>query len=202
MNKERLRDYVESRTENGKELCAKIRLGKVDYSGKGRNANPVEMSVSLKQKGGEFVFSASASVWNCAHTDIHMSGQCVDEVVKLLEESKAPEDTLKKARFICDMWQKYHLNDMHAGTPAQEALLKAAVENGELEKASNYDNACRYLEEHGMLFDRECGYRYGTGWLLEKIPEKDLEHIMRFIVEEEVPESYEEKNEDKDDYER
>lgn len=185
--------------DGGGEYEREFSLGKVDCFGTGRKANEATMKVSLRKREQGIEFSASADVWNHMHTDIYMGGQCVDEVVKLLEDAKAPEYTLKTARFICDMWEKYHLNDMHAGTPAQEAILKEAVKNGELERygANNYEETCNYLKERGMLVDKDYttekfpnGYRYGCGWLFEAIPEEDLSLIKEFMVTGEVPEGY------------
>lgn len=90
-------------------------------------------------------------------------GQVIDECEKAYSNS---EDKLAKA--ICDMWRKYHLNDMHAGTKRQEDLLKYC-------KSHDYKEQCDFLEKHSMLFDN--GYKYGTAWLKEEIPTEDLEEI-------------------------
>ena len=73
----------------------------------------------------------------------------------------------KVAKFR-EVWDRWHLNDMRAGTPAQEALLEAHAVKG-------YDNQCALLNEHGLLEDN--GYRYGTAWLKEELPEDVIEFL-------------------------
>ena len=70
------------------------------------------------------------------------------------------------ARFF-DVWERWHLNDMKAGTPAQMAELEKHTFKHEY--GSHYDWACKLLEEAGLNPDK--GYRYGTAWLREDVPE-------------------------------
>ena len=90
-------------------------FGKIDYYGRGRKINLVEVEVKLSNDG---VFTASATIWNSKHTDCVCGGQCLDEVAKYVKSDK-----FKK---IYRLWKQYHLNDMHAGTEKQEEALKAA----------------------------------------------------------------------------
>ena len=94
-------------------------------------------------------------------------GQVIDECEKAYSNS---EDKLAKA--ICDMWRKYHLNDMHAGTPKQEEALNKA---GITKWADDYDICRKYLASIGLLYDN--GYKFGSAWLKEEIPTEDLEEI-------------------------
>ena len=48
-------------------------FGKIDYYGRGRKVNSVEVKVELSDKG---VFTASANIWNSKHTDCVCGGQC------------------------------------------------------------------------------------------------------------------------------
>ena len=69
-------------------------------------------------------FSASANYWNAAGTDLNHCGQCIDQVIKDFPESE-------QAQAISEVWSKYHMNDVQAGTPKQmEALegIKATIE--------------------------------------------------------------------------
>ena len=68
------------------------------------------------------------------------------------------------------VWEAWHLNDMRAGTSAQEAALK------NMPKSSNhYTDACAFLEKRGLLVDD--GYRYGSEWLREEVPAEILEFL-------------------------
>lgn len=161
----------------------KISLGKVDGYRNGRRSCEAEVEMRLKElKPGKFEFTACGKVWNVKKTDILMGGQCIEQIADMVsEEYKDVVD------FVKEMWDRYHF--LHAGTPAQEALLKQAVRNGELSSygVSNYEETLAYLEKHGLLYDKdyeeetEEGYKYGTGWLYEPIPEYDLKAIEEFM---------------------
>ncbi len=81
---------------------------------------------------------------------------------------RVPKSKLEDFDRLMQIWRDYHLNDLTAGTSAQEKALE------EWEKSHKYDykGACQYLEEHGLFVDR--GYKYGTGWLCKPIPSDDV----------------------------
>ncbi len=59
----------------------------------------------------------------------------------------------------------WHLNDMKAGTVAQEAELEKHEWD---HHGSHYDWACVRLDEAGLLIDN--GYKYGSAWLKRDLP--------------------------------
>ena len=142
-------------------------FGKIDYYGRGRKINSVEVKVELSDKG---VFTASANIWNSKHTDCVCGGQCLDEVAKYVKSDK-----FKK---IYRLWEQYHLNDMHPGTEKQEEALKVAGLNS---WANNYSECCDYLESINLLVDN--GYKFGTGWLKREIPVEDIAEIEKLLTE-------------------
>lgn len=167
-------------------------FGKIDATDDGKRSNQVEVTVRLetkplatKQVGDERetidCFSVSAEVWDAFHNDIIYGGQCLDSLLEYPELANNAS-----YREIHDMWKKYHLNDMHAGTPRQEKALEEAVANGKLATygASNYEETCAYLESIDLLEDKEflvenkdgepVPYKYGHGWLAQEIPAEDL----------------------------
>ena len=144
----------------------KFTFGKIDYYGTGRKINAVEVEVRLSDKG---VFTASGTIWNSKHTDCVCAGQCLDTIAKYV---KAPQ--FKK---IHRLWKQYHLNDMHAGTVAQEEALEKAGLTG---WASNYRECCKYLESIGLLEDN--GYKFGSSWLKRDIPVEDLVEIKKLLT--------------------
>ena len=142
-------------------------FGKIDYYGRGRKINLVEVKVELSD---EKVFTASANIWNSKHTDCVCGGQCLDEVAKYVKSDK-----FKK---IYRLWKQYHLNDMHAGTEKQEEALKAVeFENW----ANDYSKCCDYLESINLLVDD--GYKFGTSWLKREIPAEDVAEIKKLLTE-------------------
>lgn len=135
-----------------------------------RRVNDVVAHIKLEENDGKFVFTASCDVWNAKHTDLVMGGQCFDTVLKYCPELRDSAVFME----IVGLWRKHHLNDMHAGTEAQEA---------ELEKwrghAADYKADCQHLKEVGLYEDN--GYRYGTSWLYRPIPWEDLNRINQLV---------------------
>lgn len=142
---------------------------------------PVYADIELRntEKGPEL--SISATVYNKDQTDIICTGQCLDTI----SETNLGQNTLFQE--IYDLWQKHHLNDMHAGTPAQEKALKDAIENEILSKSASYTEQVAYLKSIQMYVDETVkdskgkGYRYGHGWLYEPIPDEDIKRIEKLI---------------------
>lgn len=92
-------------------------------------------------------------------------GQCVDN-----EKYWNPVDGVDLAKF-CAVWRRWHLNDLIPGTPAQMARLRQV--RGET--SEGYEADCKILEEWGQLVEN--GYKYGSAWLTEKVPEDVVEYL-------------------------
>lgn len=69
---------------------------------------------------------------------------------------------------LMEVWERWHLNDLRAGTPEQEAFLRE-------HPARNYDEACDTLKNAG-LYDVN-GYRYGQAWLFEEVPDDVIQWL-------------------------
>lgn len=104
----------------------------------------------------------------CGEVRNYMYGQCLDSIKECRKGDKFNYNLFSK---LYRLWKKYHLNDMHAGTPKQEDYLK------QTEDKHNYDYKVCYdiLQENNILYDN--GYKYGTGWLYRNIPNSALEEI-------------------------
>lgn len=138
-------------------------LGKCDYNNSGRKNH--EAYITWTFDGARF--SMCAEVWKPSKRDIVMGGQCVDTVAAYF-----PADKL--AQRMVAIWRAWHLNDMTAGSPAQEAWLKA----NPLPEGERYDYArtCERLQAAGLLDDASHEhngkpYRYGSAWLKRDIPD-------------------------------
>lgn len=144
---------------------------KADFYGTGRRINLVEIEIGFTERAdGKAFFSAWGNVWNKSQSLVVASGQILgrDELSKLVAENKL-------FATIKELWRKYHLNDMHAGTPEQEE----ALEKANLLSANDFDKACEFLKNEGLYEVEYEGkpYRYGSGWLHFPIHKKDLEKI-------------------------
>jgi hypothetical protein len=83
-------------------------------------------------------------------------------------------ETVTKFR---DIWERWHLNDMKAGSPAQMAHLEALPKwtYGEGGFKSHYEWALAQLSEAGLQPDPNYEhngkpYSYGSAWLKEEVP--------------------------------
>ena len=180
----------------------KIEFGKVAYTGKART-NSVDITIELKELGGEEVFTidpitkekkyagrttpkyyeftASGHIWNKTHTWSYCAGQCLDTIAKYVHSAQFKE--------VYELWKRYHLNGMHAGTPEQEAKIAEWIEAG---NRYDYTEVCEMLKECGLyevnftgktvgrIYDNE-PYKYGCGWVIEDIPEEVRARIIELI---------------------
>jgi hypothetical protein len=71
------------------------------------------------------------------------------------------------------VWDRWHLNDMRAGTPAQQACLAEHEFPGY--PINHFDWAQAVLDRAGLQPDG--GYRYGSAWLTEEVPDDVLDYL-------------------------
>jgi len=81
----------------------------------------------------------------------------------------APGWSRRRVARLLAIWDRWHLNDMRAGSPAQEAYLRDhPVEVAY--PASHFEAASAALESVGLNPDPADGYRYGSTWRVEEVP--------------------------------
>ena len=154
-------------------------FGKVDYNGSGRKINLVEVEVELEERGSDYCFSVMGNIWNTRKTDTLCGGQCLDEIKVFENQLRDP----KLFNVLWDLWKRFHLNNLHAGTVEQEAEVEKFFEVTEQEY--DYSKACEHLKQVG-LFEVEYNgkpYKYGYSWITFPIPENDLGLIKSLIEE-------------------
>ncbi|HTE40301.1 MAG TPA: hypothetical protein VK629_05710 [Steroidobacteraceae bacterium] len=110
------------------------------------------------------------------------SGQCADSI---RENAAGVPDVLR----LCDIWDRWHLNGMKAGTRAQLAAIEqmpAPI------VGDHYKAVTAYLDECGLLIDTNTGtvrvpgdpgegYKYGTAWLFEPVPAEVLTELSAIL---------------------
>lgn len=165
-------------------MKSKYILGKCDYSNNGRKAYLAEVEWELKDGR----FSASAGIWNTKHTDYISCGQMLNDLIKYF-----PHD--QKLRRIVKVWERWHLNDMKAACVHQRAYEwdkrpinpdKPTNTYGKHFPGQRTDswNMLGWVspQEHpeGLLGKpcSWCGYKYGTAWLKEEIPQNVIDEIL------------------------
>lgn len=105
----------------------------------------------------------------CAGPAIYW-GQCLDRAQK---ELNIKNPVMVE---IVRLWKLYHLNDMKAGDKEQEKAIEEYTKNNPYD----YEKVCEYLESKNLLVHN--GYKYGSAWLKEEIPQKDIEKIKELLA--------------------
>lgn len=157
-----------------KTISRKLRLGKIAYDGK-RRSNATELELTLRWHEGSaqttdlepvegyWSLSICGGIWDSRETDLVACGQNVDEVAGFF-----PGDA--RVQRIKAIWDRWHLNDIKAGTRAQSEFLDNWLkQSGE---RYDYTKVCVALDTAGLLVDR--GYKYGSAWLVEVVPAEVL----------------------------
>ena len=102
-------------------------------------------------------------------------GQIYDHIKPISRYAKGWNKKLLD-KFI-ELWRLYHLNDMHAGTPEQDACIaRYGVKN------MDYRDKCQLLEDHGLYevtLPDGTPYKYGESWLRRDVPE----HVLDWLYE-------------------
>lgn len=95
------------------------------------------------------------------------------------ELTPAPGWTDELVDRLFDEWDRWHLNDCTAGSPAQEEELRR--HNFERERVNAEDHftwAKRVLERNGLQPDpNHDNYSYGSAWLYEEVPADVLDWL-------------------------
>jgi hypothetical protein len=86
-------------------------IGFMDATGSGRANNPVDLDVELTGPQGCEVFTVSATVWSPKRARSIMGGQCLGSI----DHVRGRDELFQEIKAL---WQKYHLNNLHAGTIA------------------------------------------------------------------------------------
>jgi len=142
-------------------------FGKIDFNGSGRKNCRVTIEVNLNQKEKGTCLSICGNIWNPRETDIYCGGQ----IYNTLKELSHKINNNTKMKRIIEVWERYHLNDMKAGTPAQEKLVEEYTKKNGYE----YYKVIEYLKQNDLYIDN--GYKYGSAWLFEEIPAEIIAEI-------------------------
>ncbi len=111
---------------------------------------------------------------------IIMSYRTAEERAKI---KPAPGWAAESIGRFFDLWGRWHLNDMRAGSPAQRERLAGLTFPGY--PASHYEWACAELSAAGLhpdpgyLHNGE-PYAYGSAWLAEDVPADVLAELAAF----------------------
>lgn len=102
----------------------------------------------------------------------HTFGQCDASIRELVEQHGSGHRDKGEILKLLDIWDRWHLNTMRAGTPRQQEILRPWLKRT---PNKDYTEQCDYLFSHGLLIDD--GYKYGTAWLYEPLPDDVITFI-------------------------
>jgi hypothetical protein len=131
-----------------------------------------KLSTNLQEITGYKTISITGNIrnWN--------AGQIQDTLRKEINNIIFCEKYNKKFLLnILEIWDKFHLNDLKAGTIKQENCINEYLKANK--KQYDYELACLILRGNCLYVDR--GYKYGDAWLLQVISEKTLNNIINLF---------------------
>lgn len=130
----------------------------------------IRVKIDLKETPKGVTFSCVGDIYK--NTYFTSVGQCQDAINEILAGDELWDE-------IYIFWQKYHLNDMNAGTKRQKELLSK-------HKYSSFEESKEILKDNNLLYDdnylyKGLPYQYGSSWLFEEIPEEDITKIKNLL---------------------
>lgn len=136
-----------------------IRPGTVDAGRK----SPSDLFVTIKYADGRL--SITGVEGPMRNGDCHGScGQC--GIAPIVEHAPGWDaETVERLRQV---WDRWHLNDMRAGSPVQMDWLRANPVTA-VYPESHYEKVGAALADAGINPDAD-GYRYGHAWKQEDVP--------------------------------
>ena len=165
-----------------------ISFGKIAYDRPNRKTNEAVVQIELREckTNAGYIYtelSICGDIWNSRHTNIRCCGQCLDEIAEHVHTPLFRE--------IFELWNKWHLNGLHAGTPEQEKAIKEWEAQG---NKYDYDKACEHLKNldlyavcytgHGQSQEYNNDlYVYGTDWIIRELPKNVIKRVKEIIKE-------------------
>lgn len=116
------------------------------------------------------------------------AGSCGQNVGDLRDPRFNACDGVNASR-LADIWERWHLNDMTAGSPAQSAFLRA---NPITDRMNHYVKACEALAAAGLNPDPNHEhngkpYTYGSAWLREDVPADVIDFLRGLPTSDALP---------------
>jgi hypothetical protein len=128
--------------------------------------NKLHRTTDLQNITDYLELSICGHVWDLSRYDYDTCGQCIDTIRECFPKNK-------RVQRICDIWEKWHLNDLNAGTDRQTEAIEGWKARG---NKYEYTAVCDYLKEINLYADR--GYRYGNEWLVRPLPQSVIDEIL------------------------
>lgn len=170
MGREGMADMA-TETKTIRELSKTCRIGTLDTG----NRRRASLYVTIRYRDGRLSITGVTGPLAGGNA-LGSCGQNVRDVLAV--DSFAPGWDKAMARKFYEVWDRWHLNDMRAGSQPQEDWLQANPLKPEEYRypKSHYEVALAKLAEAGLSPDAE-GYVYGSAWKREEVPADVLEWL-------------------------
>ena len=136
-------------------------------------------------RGGNAIGSAGQIDTDFAHRNSAQDDQRNTALIKPHKIHFAKGWNARQWLTLLEYWHEWHLNDLTAGSPRQEAYLakNAQAWNAYQGTLSHYEWACEVLTAASLQPDREYlhdgqPYRYGSAWLRRDVPQRVIDFLM------------------------
>lgn len=149
-----------------------LNFGRIDAEGVGRKENKIQVFLTLNEETPEKpIFTVQGCIENAQGTDWVSGGQNQEQMMNHLHNNRLFVE-------IYNLWNKHHLNDIHAGTPEQENYLNQYKKEKGL-STIDYHESVNVLKAANLYTVEHEGktHRYGNAHIYHEIPEKDLARI-------------------------
>ena len=162
------------------------------YGEKTEMGYPVSLCLDIKLrkedgKGGIYVLTVCGDLkvkrcYKLGLWPIEAGGQCLDDASAHLVRCGL---VCKSLEAIVPIWEKWHNNNTHIGTPLQEdAIEKYMKEHPEWH--FDYNEAREILQEYDLLYDKTFvvdgkPFEYGIKWLKREIPDRVIRKLCEII---------------------
>ncbi len=113
-------------------------------------------------------------------------GQIVDELKNICSVNS--DWTSEMISKLAEIWKEWHLNNLTAGSPKQEAFVKEWLKTNKYD----YDAVCVALSEAGLYEDasyiyNDAPYKYGHAWLTREVPANVIDWLFNLPNTKETP---------------
>ncbi len=154
-----------------------VRLGTTAI---GNNGASVSVFCRIQYKDGRLSITAVEGPLRSGNA-VGSCGQILGhyDIKEIMSMRPAPGwDAEVISRFF-QIWERWHLNDMRASSPAQRKKL---YEVHGYYRHVPYNEAVKTLDSHGLLVDHGYyhngkPYRFGSAWLSEPVPNDVIEFL-------------------------
>ncbi len=170
-----------------------------DFTGR-RSKHKVTLKIKLETEKGKdqkgvdgityenpLTLSISDSIWQRDESDSMSGGQGQDTLREALDDGKLEVGNgISNSEFekLLDIWDRWHLNDLKAGTSRQRKIIEEHEDEAKYNKFDKFlDRPVAILEDHDAQPDTETsgfgkdGYKYGSQWLYEPLPDDVIEFV-------------------------